>query len=195
VTLALSALAYACGGDDTTVNPVDSGGGGADGSADATTDAGSGETGGQDSGGTPDGGGDDATGGDGSTNDGGGDAGKESGAIDPGIFCGQGKYCKTIAEICCADQNTQTPNDKCQPANQPCGQGQASIHCDDSADCVGGVCCGFFNNGQYTDVVCQSQCSQTQFQFCDPTSDAGPGCPQQTSCQTSQVLQGFHICR
>jgi hypothetical protein len=200
----IGSFAFGCGGDDSSGIP--SGGNDASGfEVGAGDDA---------AGGVDATGGDDASMGDDSG--GGMDAARDTAPMgDPGVLCGknaqmQNVYCTNVTQICCFGQQGDA-GAACQPANQACGTGEANIHCDDTADCINGVCCGTLQANQYTDIVCRTQCQGGQIRFCDPSVpsdggvidagmiDGGPpprsDCPAQMACQPSTVLPGFHVCR
>jgi len=134
------------------------------------------------------------------------DAAVDTGAIDPGIYCGkngnQNVYCTVGQDDCCATvQNGQPPNYQCKSIQSLSCQG-LMIGCDDTADCHGEICCGTIDaqTQRYREVACKTSCdnpgpnNSTQYHLCDPML-APSDCPQGTTCQASTLLPGFYICR
>jgi hypothetical protein len=104
--------------------------------------------------------------------------------------------------VCCATGTGQgsTPTFVCQDASKACGNTTSPgtpISCAVAADCNGDVCCGDNLNGFYSRVACAATCAgtttggATEITFCDP---AGDDCPAGTTCQASQVLEGYNVC-
>jgi hypothetical protein len=216
LVVVFGSFAIGCGGDDAAVsNP------GNDGSTGFDAAGGDDASGGMDTGTGDDAtsGNDGTTGNDGGNGDGssGTDGGRDSAPMgDPGIYCGknggQNVYCNSANQVCCFNfggPGTTDAGSTCVASNQPCPVGETNVHCDDTADCVNGVCCGIIAGGnRYTDMICRVQCNQGEIRFCDPNVvvdggappvDGGPppksDCPQGTACNPSQAAPGFHICR
>jgi hypothetical protein len=72
--------------------------------------------------------------------------------------------------------------------------GGAFVQCASSADCpAGDQCCGTQNgDNEYTTVVCASQCSASQVQFC--AQQASGECSFGTYCQQSQIIPPYTVC-
>lgn len=82
-----------------------------------------------------------------------------------------------------------------------CKQGIA-IKCDDQTDCpTGQLCCGTFDESSgYRSVQCQTQCSTTtpdtiSVRFCDPDAPVDECQSSGHTCQPSDSLSGYSICR
>lgn len=191
------ALAAACGGASQS-DLLDPGAARGDQDAGGTVDSASPDAGGKDAAGKKDTGD--------SFDSGEHDVGPPDEGVDtapqgePEVACSKGQtpaYCAVPAQFCCVPQGGGTY--KCETLGAQC-QG-ASVHCDDTADCPGMVCCGTLNepNGQnpfYSEVTCRTDCmGQTQttadVQFCDPNKN---DCLQ-GNCMASQLLPGYFVCR
>jgi hypothetical protein len=107
-------------------------------------------------------------------------------------------------QVCCATGEGQgeTATYKCQTAGKTCqdtsGNAGTPISCASAANCPGEICCGDNNgNSFYNKVSCEPTCTGTSSTggtnvvFCDPN---GNDCPTGTTCQASQILQGFSVC-
>jgi hypothetical protein len=108
------------------------------------------------------------------------------------------------AEVCCARFGDGDPGFACKPANQGCGgpqQRAATLACDDQTDCANGqVCCaGFVQGAGYKLSTCATSCqliqNATPVRLCDldnPNDECATG---GRSCEASQGLPGYGICR
>jgi hypothetical protein len=218
--IALSAIAYACGGVDSDLISGSASDGGNSGDASTGRDSGvrDGSTSSRDSG----------SGGDGGTPV---DSGSDGGVVNPksdgGILqCGTNDStsfpmtvtCNVADPVCCA---SQYPFDNVNPVSFACTTNAAScsdpdagaipIVCRSNADCPGTTqCCGHeitYNTipadpiTVYEYVRCQASCplflpdaGETAFRlFCDPSAPVNV-CPAGESCGASTLLPGFNVC-
>jgi hypothetical protein len=97
----------------------------------------------------------------------------DSGLVpDPGIVgCGAGTC--TLAQKVCCYQPDAAPS--CGAAAQCAGGGEVS-QCDETADCVGGICCLDVQSFG-VESACQSRCSGTQVQGCRTSAECPKGVP------------------
>jgi len=135
------------------------------------------------------------------------DSGTGSSGGGPTVACGT-TMCELPSSYCCVSGldpgGGGTPSYKCDTNSGQCQAGSGTstpVRCDKTADCKSGyVCCGDNLNGVYSEVTCAQTCTGmssqggTYIQFCDPMVN---DCPQGsgTTCQPSQALPGYSVCR
>lgn len=136
------------------------------------------------------------------------DAGADAGwtSTGKGIWCGEdqngdGVYCSAPSKECCVTRDGTGPDYECT-ASSVVGTCQGlDIKCDDHTDCASGqVCCGIFeNNVGYKSVQCMPTCTAggdaVAVRFCDPYAAKDECESIGKSCQWSQSLSGYGICR
>jgi hypothetical protein len=90
---------------------------------------------------------------------------------------------------CCL---TGTDQGDCNPA-QDCGGGETRVECDEPGDCPQQICCGTFDGGMYTQLVCADSCNGFgSVVVCDGNGD----CSGNDDCLDSQYLpNGYTVCR
>jgi hypothetical protein len=147
-----------------------------------------------------------------------GDAGGADGNVtdattngDPGIFCGTSDvtgddvYCTVPGQYCCATGAVGSTVFECK-SNAVSACAGLRLPCDDRADCsgTGQVCCGVFDQSQgYTQVSCRSSQNcvgsagggQQYVRFCDPSAATDECQILGATCQPSQSLDGFYVCK
>lgn len=126
---------------------------------------------------------------------------------DPGVWCGQDNngadvFCTSTQACCASDNGPGGPDLKCESKGIGSCSNGLSIPCDDQADCgSGNVCCGMFEEtGHYQSVSCMPSCvSVTQgvraVRLCDPDAPKDECAAIGKSCQWSQGLPGYHVCK
>jgi hypothetical protein len=121
------------------------------------------------------------------------------------VSCGT-TMCALPSSFCCVSGLNPggggTPSYKCDSNANQCSSAsgmETPVRCDKTADCKSGyVCCGDNQNGFYAEVTCVQDCTGTSpsggtyIQFCDQTAN---DCMQGTTCQPSQALPGYFVCR
>lgn len=97
----------------------------------------------------------------------------DSGLVsDPGIVaCGAGT-CTIASKVCCYQPDAAPA---CGTAAQCAGGGEVA-QCDETADCVGGICCLDVQSFG-VESVCQTKCSGTQAQGCRSSAECPKGVP------------------
>lgn len=215
---ATALLAAACGGSSSTellgpghggnggssvdagsgAGGTDAGGGassgGSAGNAGSGASAGNAGSGGHSSGGA---GGSAAAGGAGGSNGAAGSAGSggSSSGGTPGVIqCGAAP-CSTQSSVCCVCPGCTIPfPTTCYPKITGCTTGKP-VHCDDSADCVGGqVCCAHFDPTTYKFMVaaCVDSCpANGNARLCVTDAECKGG----THCTPLASLPGFKACQ
>lgn len=151
---------------------------------------------------------------DGGTNGGDGGANKDSGTTGfdagPGpdltVPCGDNMgtaiTCNVGSQYCCATNvgNGNDPGYSCQSSGVSSCAG-LRLPCNDTTDCHGAICCGAFDNiTGYTGVSCKATCtastpSGTAVHFCDPNAAVDECAASGQSCQPSQALPGYSLCK
>jgi hypothetical protein len=103
---------------------------------------------------------------------------------DPGhVSCG-GSPCPTSTSFCC--ETSTGASATCDQTGTTCTQSE--VHCDESADCDGGVCCMSIAVSFVTTVksTCQATCATGTYQLCRSSTECGTG----QSCIPQTCLAG-----
>ena len=110
------------------------------------------------------------------------------------VHCGAG-------QICCGKQWNYGPKLECAAEGFGSCTGGLAIGCDDQTDCpTGQVCCGSLVEGAgYTSVKCASSCKSVPgvraVRFCDQGAAVDECKAIGKSCESSQALSGYGICK
>src|SRR5262249_34018689 len=117
---------------------------------------------------------------------------------------GEDVFCPLPGNYCCATGSSSTTTYECKSTTISACAG-LPIPCDDHADCpTGRVCCGVFDaNLGYTQVSCRAavQCPGlpggvlSYVRFCDPLAAVDECAVLGRTCQASQGLPGYYICK
>ncbi len=110
--------------------------------------------------------------------------------------------CGVPSQYCCAANvgNGNTPDYTCQSTGTSACAG-LRLPCNDTTDCHGAICCGAFDKVTgYTEVSCKATCTAssataTAVHFCDPNAAVDECAASGTSCQDSQALPGYSLCK
>jgi len=103
---------------------------------------------------------------------------------DPGqISCGA-STCTAGTSFCC--QNVSGSTGTCDPTGTVCTQSE--VHCNEAADCDGGVCCMAIAVSFATSVkaTCETRCATGTYQLCRSNTECGAG----HSCVVQTCLVG-----
>jgi hypothetical protein len=124
------------------------------------------------------------------------------GPVLPPLYCGTTTTmpCEAMTHECCVDtQDGTTPTYKCQVATEApncMADGNTPVACGQAADCPGQQCCGTvnFDDTAYDMVQCEAMCDpSSEITFCSPS---GGECePLGETCQTSDLLPGYMVCK
>jgi hypothetical protein len=107
--------------------------------------------------------------------------------------------------VCCASLDNNKPKLACENTSGGACANGLKIECDDPSDCpTGEVCCGTrndsgFASGGFASVSCQSSCDGTQDHpavlLCNPKAAVDECAAIQKTCQASDALSGYFVCR
>jgi len=91
---------------------------------------------------------------------------------EPGKIDCAGSTCSAPATFCC--QTASATSGTCDQPGALCAESE--LHCDEAADCEGGVCCMTINAFSTTvKATCQSACATGSFQLCRSDTECGAG--------------------
>jgi hypothetical protein len=115
-----------------------------------------------------------------------------------GLMCDGNQYCCAVSDPTFTNPTTYSCMDG--PSTSDCsGDGGTPITCDSDENCTGsaGICCGTEKNDQYTHVECATTCSSGEdHHFCDPTAMPDQCAAQGQMCtEGSMILPGFWVCQ
>lgn len=124
---------------------------------------------------------------------------------DNGIACGSNgsgpTYCNAATQVCCVRALQGGLDFACKPTGWPCAG--LAMPCSDTVDCAGQACCATYENsgaGGYSRVACQATCggstgNTTEFRMCDPDAAVDECVASGKSCQESNAIPGWNICK
>lgn len=102
--------------------------------------------------------------------------------------------------MCCVDGKFGEVQYKCEDLGFINCVADRTIQCDDRSDCPGNqVCCGRFDEEGYTGVSCRADCNDIPgvqaVRFCSPTAAPDECAEIGKTCQKSQSLPGYYVCK
>jgi hypothetical protein len=101
--------------------------------------------------------------------------------------------------VCCAGFNAKPPTFECAPSSLiPCF-GTSKVACDDATDCDADQDCCAVQDQLGTTIECKASCkgfgNQKTAVLCDPLAIPDQCAASNRTCQPSQTISGYFICK